>query len=212
MTKASKSALKMMPVEFAEDALDGFERGGRVVGLTKGQFSLIHLIAALLKKTGAADVVISTWSAGLYDGQELRRMMDSGLVLSVLIVTDRSYVTRQKNYAVKMEEAFGAANIRTTNTHSKFVLISNEDWKICIRSSMNLNENRRCENFDLDDDPAIFDFYRAFCDEIFEAMPEGFVESRATVDPVFEALMGRKPVKVEKKKFVLRDKFGREIR
>lgn len=49
---------------------------------------------------------------------------------------------------------------------------------------------KRCENFDIDDDQDIFNFYQGFCDEIFEKMPSGFTESRAIVDPVFSEIMG----------------------
>lgn len=209
--RASNKGLKMLPFQFAKEAVSGFQKGGRVVGLTKGQFSLIHLISELLKITGPAEVLISTWSAGVYDATALRGMMDSGLILDVLIMTDRSYATRQKEYATTLEMAFGKGRIRTTNTHAKFVLISNADWKVCVRSSMNLNENKRCENFDIDDDVEIFDFYQGFANEVFDTMPDGFTESRAVVDPVFEGLMGGGLFQEEKKKmtgFVVRGKNG----
>mgnify|MGYP001187254535 CR=1 FL=1 len=208
--RASNKGLKMLPFQHAKDAVSGLQKGGRVVGLTKGQFSLIHLISEVLKITGPAEVLISTWSAGVYDASALRAMLDSGLILDVMIMTDRSYPTRQKEYATTLEMAFGKDKIRTTNTHAKFVLISNEEWKICIRSSMNLNENKRCENFDLDDDAEIFDFYHRFANEVFDAMPEGFTEQRAVVDPVFDGLMGGGlfPDKKKITGFVVRGKNG----
>lgn len=186
----SATVLKKLPYENASNALAEFSDGGRIVGLTKGQFSLIDMINVLLEKIGPADVVISTWSAGLRDSAALREMMDSGRVRSVLIVLDRSYQTRQPEYAVTVEDAFGKANIRTTNTHAKFVLLRGDRNTICIRSSMNLNKNDRCENFDLDDDPDIFGFYMDFVAEIFEKSTfEGFMEKRAVIDPVFNSLM-----------------------
>lgn len=186
----STAVLKKMPYEDASVALDGWVDGGRVVGLTKGQFSLIDMINVMLEKIGPADVVISTWSAGLRDSAALNYMRECGRVKSVLIILDRSYSTRQPEYAVTVEEAFGKANIRTTNTHAKFVLMRSEKNTICIRSSMNLNKNDRCENFDLDDDPDIFDFYMDFVRDVFEkTIFEGFVEKREKVDPVFHSLM-----------------------
>lgn len=198
----------MLPFQMAADAVSGFQKGGRIVGLTKGQFSLIHLISELLKITGPANVLISTWSAGVYDATALHDMMRGGRILDLLIMTDRSYSTRQKNYAVTLEQAFGKDRIRTTNTHAKFVLISNEAFSICIRSSMNLNENKRCENFDIDDDKEIFDFYKAFADEVFDSMPAGFVEARETVDAVFDGLMGGDQPKKKKAGFVVVGKQG----
>lgn len=205
--RASNKGLKMLPFEMAASAVSGFSKGGRVVGLTKGQFSLIHLITELLKITGPAEVIVSTWSAGVYDTTALHAMLKNGLISDILIVTDRSYVTRQKEYAVTLEQAFGRDRIRTTNTHAKFVLISNDEYKICVRSSMNLNENKRCENFDIDDDADIFDFYRDFVSDVFDKMPSGFVEARAIVDPAFDSLMGGGAAG-KKVGFVIRGKNG----
>lgn len=205
----------MLPLENSDAAVEGFERHGRIVGLTKGQFSLVHLIRSLLQKIGPSHLVLSTWSAGVYDGAELNRLKEDGAVLSALIVTDRSYSTRQKNYAVGIEEAFGKDNIRTTNTHAKFVLLWNDaGWRVTIRSSMNLNENKRCENFDVDDDPDIFTFFKGFVNDIFDKMPSGFTESRSVVDPGFEALMGGSgKIKRGKQRPAMRffDKNGRQI-
>lgn len=207
--RSSNKALKKLPYQFAKEAVSGLSVGGRIVGLTKGQFSLLHLITAILEITGPAKVLISTWSAGVYDATALYEMLKSGLILDVLIMTDRSYPTRQKQYAVTLEAAFGKERIRTTNTHAKFVLIKNDDWNICIRSSMNLNENKRFENFDIDDDADIYNFYDSFAKEVFDSMPEGLVEERAIVDPIFENLMGGFAPKPKKQTgFVIRGKNG----
>lgn len=190
----------MLPYQKAADALIGFNEGGRVVGLTKGQFSLIHLITEILKITGPAELVISTWSAGIYEGSALLEMLNCGLILDIIIITDRSYATRQKQYAITIEQAFGKSRIRTTNTHAKFVLIKNADWSICIRSSMNLNENKRCENFDIDDDIEIYQFYKNFAMEVMDVMPEGFIDSRTIVDHAFDGLMGGGALRTKKNK------------
>lgn len=210
--RSSNKSLKKIPVQGAAAAVSEFTKGGRVVGLTKGQFSLLHLILQIIEITGPADIIISTWSAGLYDASVLHQMLDSGLIRDIQLITDRSYYTRQKRYAVSIEEAFGRDRIRTTNMHAKFVLIKNGDWNVCIRSSMNLNENKRCENFDIDDDVEIFDFYKAFVDEVFAEMPAGFTEERNTVDLVFDSLMGGALIKKKNKSgFTILDKFGKPL-
>ena len=203
-----------MGYQMAKEAVSGLQKNCRVVGLTKGQFSLLHLISEILEITGPANVLISTWSAGVYDASALHQMMQSGKIIDVLIITDRSYTTRQKQYAITIEQAFGRDKIRTTNTHAKFVLINNDEWNICIRSSMNLNENKRCENFDIDDDKEIFDFYMGFVDDVFDQMPEGFTEAREVVDPVFDGLMGGSAQKKQIKKtgFTILDKHGRPLK
>lgn len=172
----------------ADKAIEGFNKNNRVCGLTNGEFSLISLIDSVLKKTGKAKVIISTWSAGVYDATAISDLIDSGLITDFKIILDRSYKIRQAQYATTVEELFKPENIRTTNTHSKFVLIYNEEWTVCIRSSMNLNENKRCENFDIDNDIDIFNLFKTFSDELFEKQVPGVIESRGIVDKNFQSL------------------------
>jgi hypothetical protein len=160
----------------------------RIVGLTNGIFSLISLIHSCLKKTGKANVTISTWSAGWYDTKVVEELIDSGLINDFKLIIDRSFKTRQESYAKGVTEIFRPENIRTTNTHSKFVLIENATWKICILSSMNLNENKRCENFDINTDIDVFNLFNDFAVELFKKQPQGIIETRKIVDSVFDEI------------------------
>jgi len=153
----------------------GLAHGARIMGLTRGEFSLIDLIHSILKKTGSAHVVCCTWSAGIKDVHQVRWMIDSELVRSFKLITDHSYKTRQKKYALAIEDLFGLDNIRTSEIHAKFCLIHNEAWHVCIRTSMNLNANRTCESFEIDEDRDVFDFYFRFIEHTFGTMPAGFV-------------------------------------
>jgi hypothetical protein len=99
-----------------------------------------------------------------------------------LLVTDHSYVTRQSKYALQITELFGKENIRTSEIHAKFCLISNEDFKVVIRTSMNLNANRTCESFEIDENAEIFDFYESFISETFGQMPVGFIPNSEIVN------------------------------
>ena len=78
------------------------------------------------------------------------------------------------------------------------MLIKNDDYNITIRSSMNLNENKRCENYDVDDNKEIYDFFNDFVEEVFTEMPVGMTESRATVDDVFDKIFAQPATEVEK--------------
>jgi ribosomal protein L17 len=133
-------------------------------------------------------VIISTWSAGFYDVTAINDLIESGDVTDFKIILDRSFKTRQAGYSAIVTDLFKPENIRTTNTHSKFVLIYNDEWTVCIRSSMNLNENKRCENFDVDNDKAIFDLFKTFSDDLFKSQQPGIIEDRKQVDPIFDSL------------------------
>lgn len=173
--------------EHADAALVGFDKDCRILGLTLGRFSLIDLIHSILQRTGKADVICTTWSAGIKDIHNVKWMKDSALINDFKIITDRSYKSRKKTYAMSLEELFGIENIRTGDIHAKFTLISNEKFKVCIRTSMNLNANKTCENFEIDESQEIYDFYKKFVDQHFDKLKPGFTEQKSEVrQPTFE--------------------------
>jgi hypothetical protein len=191
-TRQNKKTIAMMRGDkFSDEAIAGFDKHTRVTGLTNGMFSLISLIRSAIKITGPAKVIVSTWSAGFYDATAIDDLLTCGKIIDFKMILDRSFKTRQESYSTHILDLFSQENIRTTDTHSKFVLIWNEEWNICIRSSMNLNENKRCENFDMDNDIDIFNLFKSFSDELFEKMPAGIIESRDVVDPVFDSIFSK---------------------
>ena len=163
-------------------AVEKFEKGCRLIGLTDGNFSLIDLIHSILKKTGRARVIVGTWSAGIKDAHQVKWMVDTNLISDFKILTDHSYKTRQQKYAASIEDLFGAQNIRTSEMHAKFVLIQNENFKVAIRSSMNLNANKTCELFEIDENQEIFNFLMDFVLHTFKNMEPGFIESSEKVN------------------------------
>ena len=163
-------------------AVEKIEKGCRLIGLTDGNFSLIDLIHSILKKTGRARVIVGTWSAGIKDAHQVKWMVDTNLISDFKILTDHSYKTRQQKYAASIEDLFGIQNIRTSEMHAKFVLIQNENFKVAIRSSMNLNANKTCELFEIDENQEIFDFLMDFVLHTFKNMEPGFIESSEKVN------------------------------
>ena len=160
---------------------DKIQKNCRIIGLTEGAFSLVDLIHSILEKTGRARVVVATWSAGIKDVSQIKWMMDTDMISDFKILTDHSYKSRQKKYAASIENLFGIENIRTSEMHAKFALIENDKYKIAIRSSMNLNANRTCELFEIDEGAEIYDFLMSFILHTFRDMEPGFVESSEKV-------------------------------
>jgi hypothetical protein len=185
----------------SDSAIKSLTKGNRIIGLTRGDFSLIDLIYSILKKIGKSKVICCTWSAGIKDANQVKWLLDSNLIDSFTLVTDHSYVTRQKKYALAIEDLFGKENIRTSEIHAKFVLIQNEEWNIAIRTSMNLNANKTCETFEIDDDLEIFNFYRKFIDETFKNTSSGFEEKSWVVNSALNKFFNQEKQAEEKKGF-----------
>ena len=171
---------RLSKVTNARDALSDFGRGMETYCLTFGQFSLMDAVEAVLEKTGPADVAISTWTAGNADLSRSAEHLHDGNIRTLRFVADCSFGQRQPGYLAELVRLFGAEAIRTTRTHAKFVVITNDDWAVAIRTSMNLNENPRLESIEVSDDPALAGFLVRVVDEIFseEAVGDFATKSR----------------------------------
>lgn len=153
----------------AAEAVGQITAGCEMYGLFAGQFSLISIIEHLLSQTGPAEVVVGTWTAGAGEINSAYRLLRDGRVQSLKFVIDFSFQSRQPSYCKALRERFGDECIRVTKNHAKFVLILNDTWKLVLRTSANLNENRRLENFEISDDPAMAAYILRVVDELFAA-------------------------------------------
>lgn len=169
----------------AFQAIGGIYPGCEIFGFTKGQFSLIDVVTAVLSQTGPAEVSMSTWTAANADIQHCYQFLTSGKIESTRWVVDRSFPSRQPEYFEELVKHFGANSIRITKTHAKFCLIRNENWNIVIRTSMNLNKNPRFENFEISDDPDFADYFQSVVDEIFTSPDVGEIPENYVVDQSF---------------------------
>lgn len=164
-------------VASARDTIAGFGHDMDVVGLTFGQFSLLDLIDAALEITGPADVVVSTWSAGFYDVEAAERFRDSGRIRSIRFIMDSSAKRGQASVG-DVAQIFGPETVRATRSHAKFAVITNADWSVVVTSSMNLNLNPRCEQFEMTDDTDRARLFLDFADAVFGELVEGDTEDR----------------------------------
>ena len=152
--------------ENAEKCIGKIEKGFEFFCMTKGQFSIINVIETILKQTGKADVIISTWTAANAEIKKAEKFLSNGNINNLHWIIDRSFKTRQEKYYNILKEKFGEACISETNSHAKFILIRNNEWNIVIRTSMNLNENKRLESFEISDHKGLFDYLMTLCQDI----------------------------------------------
>jgi hypothetical protein len=153
--------------ESAQRTIGQLTPGCEIYGFTKGQFSCIHILEHVLKQTGPADVTICTWSAASGDISAAHNMLHMGGIDSLRFIVDFSFKSRKPKFCQELIDAFGPDAIRVTSIHAKFMVVRNEAWSLCIRTSMNLNHNPRFENFEISDDAAMCDFMLEIVDEIW---------------------------------------------
>lgn len=181
----SELRLLFVALSTAEAAIGEVKPGIRVVGLTKGQFSLIDLIGAVLKQIGPAEIMVSTWTPGKLEIEAVATLLDNHYISRFRLLVDRSFVTRHADYVQRVHEVLGSEAIRQTRTHAKFALIKGGDYRISIRTSMNFNRNPRFEQFDLDDNPEIFAFFDKAVEDLYDSVPPGLDADRSKIERGF---------------------------
>ncbi len=157
----------------ASEVIGRIETGVEITGVTNGQFSLIDILEHVLAEIGPADVVVSTWTMGIYDAARAEAFCQNGAIRRIRWLVDPSMFGRRPEIAGKLVQAFGQESFRAVNNHAKFATLVNDDFAVCIRSSMNLNPNKRLENFDITESTEMAAFFNALADDIFRRFPAG---------------------------------------
>ena len=158
---------KYVDKENATTAIEHFSESVDVFGFSKGQFSLIDIIQALLKKTGPADLDISTWTAAKADASDLLDLLRSDEITNLRLLIDLSFARRQPEVAKFVVDNFGNESLRVTQNHAKFFTLHNDQWSVTCKTSMNLNHNPRFEDFDISNNPDLYNFIKSVMDEIW---------------------------------------------
>ncbi len=161
--------------EYAAKVIQDWGKGEELFGFTKGQFSLVELLEAILERTGQADVIISTWTAAARDLQRCLAFLQRDIARSMLWLVDLSFERRVPEFALKLRDMFGESAVRVIPSHCKFILLKNEQWNVVVQTSMNMNLNPRMENFWICDDKEFFEEYHKLVVEIFRLKQNGFV-------------------------------------
>jgi hypothetical protein len=177
----------------ATASLGKIHKGMNRFGFTKGQWSLIDLIGACVAQIGPCDMAISTWTAANKDIGVAFQLLEEGRIRSARWILDVSFKARQPVYMQALLLRFGLNAVRVTMTHAKFCILTNEDYNLVIRTSMNLNANKRWEFWEISDDKAFADFFVAMVDEIFEGQEAGaFVNDPGAILNQFKQITGIK--------------------
>lgn len=152
----------------ARKAIEGLEAGD-ILGFTKGQFSFVDLIDAVLARTGAAAVTVCTWTAAAADASFLGGWAKQGRIRSFRLLIDYSFLNRRGG-AEAVDEVlrhFGPDAVRVTRCHAKWALVQGDQVQVAVLTSMNLNANPRFEYFHASQEPAVVALLEGLAAEIW---------------------------------------------
>ena len=175
---AKREIRDVRKVKCAAEAIEGLDHETEIFGFTRGQFSLLDLIVAVQRITGPCHLSLSTWTAAQHELDSLYALLQRGDITGSRWLIDYSMARREPAMTAQLRERFGWNNIRVAQVHAKFQVFQNADWKIVLRSSMNLNMNPRCEDFQIAHDPELANFLNGILDEIFAKQPKELADSK----------------------------------
>ena len=166
--KVRKTRKRFFSLDQAQSYIGDLEKGTEIFGITKGQFSIIDIIEHVLNFTGKANVLISTWTAAHADIKKASSFLQNNKIDNIRFMVDRGFINRQPEYCADLKRLFGEDSIRFFRLHAKFVVIYNDDYHFVIRTSMNLNENKRFENFEITEDKDFCNYFIDFFNICFD--------------------------------------------
>lgn len=152
----------------AAEAIGTIAPGCAVFAITRGQWSMIDAVMAVLDQVGPASVSLWTWTVAEYEVQCLTRLRIDGRLTDGRLVIDEG--ARHKNAGLirEWQGSFGPASVRYVRTHAKIARVEAANGlRVLLRGSMNLNFNPRFEQFDLSEGGPAF----ALVTEIEDALP-----------------------------------------
>lgn len=173
--EARRREVRVLKHGRARDAIGSIEAGFEVYVVSMGQFSLIDVLGVVLEQTGPADVDLCTWTVEGADLERMAVLQSRGLLRSARWILDRSWRGRRPECYDRLIELFGPDSLRMCSSHAKFIAVRNGRWNVAVRTSMNLNENRRMEHIEIGDDPALCGFLGDVTGAIFDERLPGTV-------------------------------------
>jgi hypothetical protein len=156
-------------LETAAETIGSLPPGMRVTGITAGQFSAIDALEHMVDELGPASVRVSTWTTGIYDVERTRAIRVDGRITDIRFLLDRGTFEKSPQFAGPLIEVLGVDVFRCLSVHAKVIIVDGGPGRRAVfRSSMNLNKKLRTEQFDIDVDDEVAEFYRQWFDGLWE--------------------------------------------
>lgn len=185
-TKVKRTCTRVCNKKMAASSIGDIENGDNILILTSGDYSLIDAVNHILDYTGPADIDWATWTQGVYDQGMAYKLFNDGRIKSVRWLVDPSMFQRRAELSGAMIERFGVDSFRAVSIHAKFVSIRGENFSVAIRTSMNMNENKKCEHLEITACGDMAEFLKNYTDSVFSAYT---YENKSNSRKVFQQIL-----------------------
>ena len=174
--------------------------GMGIFAVTRGQFAMVDVIRHCLAQMGPSRVTLWTWCIADYEFQTFEWLLEAGAITSACLVIDRSgqeqmvgktrsdesrggVVGKLESHSQLMRRwkaKFGDDSIKVCHCHAKLATVSNDEFKLVIHGSMNLNHNPRWEQFSIYEGGGPFEMVRR-CEEEMVAVKNNYTRRELDV-------------------------------
>lgn len=179
--------------ESARRCIGKIAKGCDIFGLTKGDFSMIDILRHVVSEIGPCRIDIGTWTAAHSDVKQAFNMLDDKRILSMRWLVDRSFPQRQPKYYKSVLDKFGRDSVRLARFHAKYILLENDQFSVAVRTSMNLNMNKRIEFYEISEGSPISEYLRHVTDYHFQQPAEDSYQAFTDFD-IAEEINDNPPV------------------
>ena len=133
----------------AADCIGKIESGDAIFAVTRGQFSMLDAINAVIVQLEKPSISLWTWTIADYEVECMNSFLQNGSILSGILVIDRSAEMRSAETIEEWRRRFGESNVRVCKNHAKIARVWDSRFHVLLRGSMNLNFNPRFEQLDI---------------------------------------------------------------
>lgn len=169
MTSSSPSVRRKRAVESfgsARECVGQIEKDMALFAVTRGQFSMLDIINVVIDQTGPCRVSVWTWAIADYEVECMESFMANRTITAGRLVIDRAAEVKNDAVIQKWRGVFGGESVKVCKNHAKIATVQNDDFRLLIRGSMNLNFNPRFEQFDITEGGPDFDLIERIENEL----------------------------------------------
>ncbi len=157
--------------------------------VTRGQFSMLDMVLHVLNEIGQSHVSIFTWAIADYEVEAMCGLMARKEILSGTLIIDQSADKRNPLVIEQWRSRFGDENVKICRNHAKIARVWNDEFRLLLRGSLNLNWNPRYEQIDITEGGPDFDLVAKIESEL-KTLPRAYsnadVESASGLNKAWE--------------------------
>ena len=127
---------------------------------------MLDIVSFTIQQVGPCRVSLWTWAIADYEVECFEAFLQNKTIHDGLLVADRSAEIKNVTLFKKWRGCFGENSVKICKNHAKIATVQNDNFRVLIRGSMNLNFNPRFEQFDITEGGEDFELIQKIENEI----------------------------------------------